>query len=269
MQNKTKGKDGLMIHFSGIYDTQLFAQDADLSVLDVRGLSGTNCYCDDEAMQTLRGHLQGYPADGIHFLDSGNYHYMTRLWIEKIREPFRLLVFDNHTDLQPPAFGGILSCGGWIAASLEEVPLLKEVILVGPDEAAFQAVDEEWKKRVRFFSRERLAAEGMPACISWLKETNMDLPFYLSVDKDILSPEALKTNWSQGDLKAEELLQILSAFYENTLKQGSHLLGMDVCGEDDPQHSTDPEKSDEINRSLLRFWRDTNSFQEHLCITNY
>ena len=57
-----------------------------------------------------------------------------------MEHPFRLLVFDNHTDMQLPAFGGLLSCGGWIAASLEEVPMLQEVILVGPDEEAYTPV---------------------------------------------------------------------------------------------------------------------------------
>ena len=45
-------------------------------------------------------------------------------------------MFDNHTDMQPPAFGGLLSCGGWVAEAIEELPLLREVILAGPDENA-------------------------------------------------------------------------------------------------------------------------------------
>ena len=40
--------------------------------------------------------------------------------MEKIDMPFRLILFDNHTDMQPPAFGGLLSCGGWAAEALEK-----------------------------------------------------------------------------------------------------------------------------------------------------
>lgn len=54
-----------------------------------------------------------------------------------MKEPFNLLVFDNHTDMQLPAFGGLLSCGGWIASALEEVEKLQEVWLIGPDEEAY------------------------------------------------------------------------------------------------------------------------------------
>ena len=58
-----------------------------------------------------------------------------------------------------PAFGGILSCGGWIAAALEEVEKLEHVILIGPDEAAYEQVDETLKRKVTFLSREKL--QGM------------------------------------------------------------------------------------------------------------
>ena len=70
---------------------------------------------------------------------------------------FNLLVFDNHTDMQLPAFGGLLSCGGWIASALEEVEKLQEVWLIGPDEEAYGQVEEPFKDRVHFLSRERLA----------------------------------------------------------------------------------------------------------------
>ncbi|MDQ9825992.1 hypothetical protein RFZ44_22080, partial [Acinetobacter sp. 163] len=85
-------------------------------------------------------------------------HYMSRIWLEKITEPVTLVVFDNHTDMQPPAFGGLLSCGGWIEAALTEIPLLQRVILIGPDEEALFQVEPELRERTDFLSRERLKA---------------------------------------------------------------------------------------------------------------
>ena len=117
------------MNFSGIYKQQQFWQTGEIqrniSWVEVQELPGSNCYCDGDAMEILRQKLEEFDADGIHFIDSGNYHYMSRIWLEKLNTPFRLVVFDNHTDMQPPAFGGLLSCGGWVAASLEELPLLK------------------------------------------------------------------------------------------------------------------------------------------------
>ena len=73
---------------------------------------------------------------------------MSRLWLELVTEPFDLLVFDHHTDMQEPAFGGILSCGGWVRAALEELPLLHRVYLAGPPAA------------VRRLQRKRLDLRG-------------------------------------------------------------------------------------------------------------
>lgn len=66
----------------------------------VREIPGTNCYCDDEAKTQILEKLEEFSAGGIYFIDSGNYHYMSRIGIERVKEPFRLLVFDNHTDMQ-------------------------------------------------------------------------------------------------------------------------------------------------------------------------
>ena len=126
----------VLMNFSRIYEEERFWKDRQVSWIEARDICGTNCYCDDEAIAELNKRTENHSVAGIHFIDSGNYHYMTKLWLTKIEKPFALLVYDNHTDMQPPAFGGILSCGGWIVASLEELENLKHVILIGPDEAA-------------------------------------------------------------------------------------------------------------------------------------
>ena len=136
----------IVMNFSGIYRQQFFQENEEqnkkISWVEVQDLPGSNCYCDEDALTHIREKIKEYGPEGIHFLDSGNYHYMSRIWMEKITVPFRLLVFDNHTDMQLPAFGGLLSCGGWIAAALEELPMLKEVILIGPDQSAFDQVEK-------------------------------------------------------------------------------------------------------------------------------
>lgn len=201
------------MNFSGIYKQQQFWQTGEIqrniSWVEVQELPGSNCYCDGDAMEILRQKLEEFDADGIHFIDSGNYHYMSRIWLEKLNTPFRLVVFDNHTDMQPPAFGGLLSCGGWVAASLEELPLLKEVLLVGPDQEAFDQTEPVLREKVRFLSREKLGEMTLEEKVSFFKELTAELPTYLSVDKDVLCPKEASTTWSQGEMTLEELCQFV------------------------------------------------------------
>lgn len=242
------------MNFSGIYKQQQFWQAGEIqrniSWVEVQELPGSNCYCDGDAMETLRQKLEEFDADGIHFIDSGNYHYMSRIWLEKLNTPFRLVVFDNHTDMQPPAFGGLLSCGGWVAASLEELPLLKEVLLVGPDQEAFDQTEPVLREKVRFLSREKLGEMTLEEKVSFFEELTAELPTYLSVDKDVLCPEEASTTWSQGEMTLEELCQFVKILLEK-----QDILGMDVCGECDPDACEGDHLNDLANRKLLELWR--------------
>lgn len=164
--------------------------------------------------------------------------------------PFRLLVFDNHTDMQLPAFGGLLSCGGWIAASLEEVPMLQEVILVGPDEKAYAQVQPEFQQKVQFLSREKLLAMTGEEKNAFFRDLCADLPLYISVDKDVLCTADASTTWSQGDMSLEELQK----FLEIVLQQ-QQILGMDICGECDPDACEKNLLNDRANQKLLELWK--------------
>ena len=250
----TKKEDIIIMNFSGIYKQQQFWQTGEIqrniSWVEVQELPGSNCYCDGDAMETLRQKLEEFDADGIHFIDSGNYHYMSRIWLEKLNTPFRLVVFDNHTDMQPPAFGGLLSCGGWVAASLEELPLLKEVLLVGPDQEAFDQTEPTLREKVRFLSREKLGEMTPEEKVSFFEELTAELPTYLSVDKDVLCPEEASTTWSQGEMTLEELCQFVKILLEK-----QDILGMDVCGECDPDACEGDHLNDLANRKLLELWR--------------
>ena len=43
---------------------------------------------------------------------SGDFHYLSALWVRRLNEPVVLISFDNHPDwdVRPPKWG----CGGWI-----------------------------------------------------------------------------------------------------------------------------------------------------------
>ena len=255
-------KETVIMNFSGIYKNQNFYKnyaEEEIFWTELSDLSGCNCYCDAEASDRIRKEIQAFTGKGLHFIDSGNYHYMTRLWLEKLQVPFRLLVFDNHTDMQPPAFGGLLSCGGWIAASLEELPLLQEVILVGPDEEAYTQVEPDLQQKVLFLSREKLITMTAEEKEGFFNNLSEDLPLYVSVDKDVLCKGDASTTWSQGDMHLSELMSFLELVLER-----QNILGMDVCGECDMDSCSEDFLNDHANEAILRLWEKMQKSSERM-----
>ena len=214
-------KEEIYINLSGIYD-------AFPSELNCKDINGTNCYCDDYAKEILRKRLQDVSLERVHFIDSGNYHYLSYFFLERIQEDFALVLLDHHPDFQPPSFGDILSCGGWVKNAFEEFDHLKKVYMVDVDEDLFYQLKD------------------VPPEICLLKKDELekisaDLPIYVSLDKDVLSEDEAATDWDQGDMKLSELLDIMRVLQEH------RLLGMDVCGEK-KEAPTDSEI--EINRKI-------------------
>lgn len=255
-------KETVIMNFSGIYKNQNFYKnyaEEEIFWTELSDLSGCNCYCDAEASDRIRKEIQAFTGKGLHFIDSGNYHYMTRLWLEKLQIPFRLLVFDNHTDMQPPAFGGLLSCGGWIVASLEELPLLQEVILVGPDEEAYTQVEPDLQQKVLFLSREKLSTMTAEEKEGFFNNLSEDLPLYVSVDKDVLCKGDASTTWSQGNMHLSELMSFLELVLER-----QNILGMDVCGECDMDSCSEDFLNDHANEAIWRLWEKMQKSSERM-----
>ena len=257
---------------SGIYESEGYAWEQAGKIWDLRELRGTDGYLDPETEQFLEAELgrkkETKELPRIRLLDSGNYHYMTRLWLTRMDQPFCLLVYDNHTDMQPPAFGGILSCGGWIAAALEELENLKYVILVGPDEAAYEQVDENLKDRVIFLSREKLQVmndeernwflrETVSEVCNWRKSEGLQedaekfLPLYISVDKDVLCTEDAQTTWSQGDMRLTTLVSGVQTVLECAIECSGMIAGVEICGVADAEAVHENEANDYANEKLL------------------
>ncbi len=65
-----------ILSFSKIYDTESFyLRDKSSHFIDLSDVPGTNCMCDVEAVSEI-GKRTGSPC-GLHFIDNGNYHYMS------------------------------------------------------------------------------------------------------------------------------------------------------------------------------------------------
>lgn len=248
-------KKMVIMNFSGIYETEDFYKNFSHKWIDFRELTGCNCYCDEEAKKIISEKIAIYEEEKIHFIDSGNYHYISKLWIEKIKKPFKLMVFDNHTDMQLPAFGGILSCGGWLAEAAAEFSFLEEIILVGPDEESYGQVDQELQKKVKFLSREALNKYIGYEIKTFFQGSSNDLPLYISIDKDILCKEDAETTWSQGNMKLSEMLAYLKIVFSAEREKNCPILGIDICGECDLDKMDGNEKNNTANKNLAELFQ--------------
>ena len=242
----------IIMNFSGIYREEDFWEDQEPVWLDFQRLQGVNCYCTPEAEAAIKEKIRDLPVQGIHFLDSGNYHYLSKFWLEKIQEPFSLLVFDNHTDMQESAFFGLLSCGSWAGEVLDTHELLSHICVAGPGLKDFREYKgQAWAKLTRI-CREELSDGGEEILREFL-ETDPDLPLYISIDKDVLRQEDARTNWDQGELALDQLLKLLELIFEKR-----KVIGADICGENPPDTARpisgeDLQINSRTNRELLLF----------------
>lgn len=270
--------------FTGVYAEQAFMQELrataetskDVRWLDCTKIVGTDCYCDDDAIKEINELIDNAEssskserdcnienrdnftnAPDIHFFDNGNYHYMSKLWTDRVQEPFTLIVFDHHPDMQPPRFGGILSCGGWVKEGLDNNKFIQSVIIIGVKDELVETVCEELTQsgessileKVTFIKESELSTLSSLICSDFVNVLSPNL--YISIDKDALSPVYAATNWDQGTLTLDALKDSITA-----LTTGRKILGIDICGErahdfEGDEHHTIQE-ADTLNNSLNR-----------------
>ena len=250
----------VIMDFSGVYKEEKFYERKDVRWMDFTKTTGVNCYCTEEAEAEIKEKIKELDFSGIHFLDSGNYHYLSKFWTEKIEKPFSLVVFDHHTDMQEASFWGLLSCGSWVRECILSNKYVKEVCVIGPPSKAFLECEKEILEKVIPINREDMG-QDKSQWHEFLKR-NKDIPVYLSLDKDILSLEEARTNWDQGDTSFEEIKEWIYELFSQCF-----VLGVDVCGEHTPDttsvsYQEDIEKNDLINRKIWELLNETFAEQE-------
>ena len=213
----------LFLDFTGIYSKEEIEKLPQTVHLDLTDISGTDMYCTPEAEKELKKRLSPFGVSGIHFLDSGNYHYMTKYFAEKIKKPFSLVMFDFHNDMEIPMIHDLTSCGGWARDVLMEMDNLRQLIIIGPDQKTLDEIDVKRREKLVCISlqelEEKRAGEKM-------EEIRMDVPFYISIDKDVLDKTYAVTNWNQGKMSLTTLERLLHLFFVK-----GEVIGVDICGE--------------------------------------
>ncbi|MGP1433459.1 MAG: hypothetical protein ACTTKP_04190 [Catonella sp.] len=231
----------LYLHnFTSIYDKQDFYKNSAYHMFDDTKVSGVRGYMDEEAGEYLLSEIKDYgKLSAIHFLDSGNFHHLSRLYLDLIDEPFNLVVYDNHTDMQFSAFGNILSCGSWIADAYETHEKLSRIFIIGADKKYIEDCEFNNNERIIFADN--------------IIKADLDnrLPIYLSVDKDVLSKEEFNSDWDQGRMSLPVLINELKYLADKI-----HILGIDICGEPDINDDFNISLSNNINMELINIFVD-------------
>lgn len=238
-----KKYNNLVLNFTNVYTDEIKSKQNDMIWIDCTDIDGCNMYCTKEAKEEIIKRILPYGISGIHFLDSGNYHYVTKFMVEKIEEPFSLVLIDHHTDMQKPVISELTSCGGWAYDVLKEHPYLQQLILIGPNHKNLEQLKVPNKEKLIGISDEELNQHKEKADVGKIRR---DVPVYISVDKDVLDEYYAKTNWNQGTMSVELLEQVLQYFITNM-----EVLGVDLCGEF-PVYDNLPEyyESIRVNRGL-------------------
>lgn len=238
-------KELAIMNFSHIYEKQNFYKHTEAKWIDCSEIRGTNGYCDEIAYKDIEKIVKNYKPEGIHFIDSGNYHYATEFWIDKIKEDFMLIVFDHHSDMTKPAFGSILSCGSWIMDELDKNIFLKKIVIIGLSEEQKDSISKQYMDKLQCISEKELIKIN-----TWKKIINNDkkLPVYISIDKDVLNEKVVSTTWDQGKMSFAELKNILHIIIKN-----ENIIGVDICGEDEGDKIQQLKNNDKVNTELLNF----------------
>ena len=203
--------------------------------------------CSLKKMRELRTFIEPHLPQqfGTVFLGSGDYHHLSWPLIERCASqgPFDVVVFDNHPDNMRFPFG--VHCGSWVR-KVALLPFVKHVHVLGissGDVSASHAwenywtplrrgkltywtldVDTRWASRVGLAHAFRAFDSADALLDRFVEERRSAGPVYLSIDKDVLSPDVARTNWDQGQLLDTHLYAAIDAL-------AGKLIGSDITGD--------------------------------------
>lgn len=179
-------------------------------------------------------------------LGSGDYHHLSHLLLARLPtvEPVEVVVFDNHPDNMRYLFG--IHCGSWVyhAAKLPHVTKIHVIGITSGDVGLAHAWENHlgamWRGKVEYWtigvsdSWARMLGLGAAfhafatrdAMLQGLRTRlgESRLPVYLSIDKDVLDPAEVHTNWDQGCLRVDDLCDVIAQLH-------GRIIGSDITGE--------------------------------------
>jgi hypothetical protein len=184
---------------------------------------------------------------------SGDFHHVSLALLRRQRQPFNLLVLDNHPDWMRAI--PFLHCGTWLYHAAR-LPQVQQIFHVGGNmdfDNGFRRL-APWpmlrsgKVRVfpamRYFRRRPWSdvanepvRQNANSLVTdkrlhelWLSSRPQleRYPLYISLDKDVMRADDAMVNWDSGHLTLPEVNLILRVFMQAAQ---SNLLGMDILGD--------------------------------------
>jgi arginase family enzyme len=202
--------------------------------------------------EDLNGALGDDAEPVVTMLGSGDFHHVSLALVRRLREPFTLLMLDNHPDWMSGF--PFLHCGTWLRHALR-LPQLERVIHLGGNtdfDNAFRFAAPQcdirdgrivvapgrrafrrgfWKSLAQeplVDERSRLSAPRLEALLAELAPMLYRRAVYVTFDKDVLVAEDAPVNWDSGSLRLPDALEILNGVFETSQ---ARLVGMDVIGD--------------------------------------
>jgi arginase family enzyme len=172
---------------------------------------------------------------------SGDFHYLSALWLRRVDQPAVVVSFDNHPDwdIRPPKW----ACGGWVNRALE-LPHVRCVSVWGcgnfecwwpwqifgnrraERRGRLQvhpwADDRPWKDRQR---RGAILRDNWQEQFAEFVRKLDDSAVYVTIDLDCLRREEASTNWENGRFSTADVIWALAK-----LRERSRIIAGDICG---------------------------------------
>lgn len=239
-----------VIHFDETYFAQTKLLQYPHEDLDFRQMQHVNLFCEEDSLTILQKQLQKRKQKGITYIGSGNYHYITYIILTEMTKPFTLILFDNHPDLgnDQGHEESLLSCGSWVSYALKEIPLLQQVVIIGPTTISQHHFNYHHVVIFPFDGRHHYALKSI---LSAIRTQNV----YISIDKDVLNITEAETNWDQGVMNLSTLTYFLAA-----ISKYKKIEGVDICGEEHlsphdtvlPNYQAGFHKNEKANLAILK-----------------
>jgi hypothetical protein len=172
---------------------------------------------------------------------SGDFHYLTALFVRRLPGPVTIVSFDNHPDWdrRPPRW----SCGSWAGRALAAGNITRIIVwgcgnfelnfphYIFADHAALRSgrlVPYAWSERLKPDARQRfecVTRENWKERFFDFVQSLGDKEVYVTVDLDCLRQQDAVSNWENGLFTATDIAWALTNLNENV-----RVIGGDICG---------------------------------------